>query len=85
VLEYNSLTMNTPPDATNKVAGGWNGILDLKAGDTIDFECEIVNMTNKNFMGANEADDDEMCIITGDAVGTTVPTFCTATPARKVN
>jgi hypothetical protein len=85
VLEYNSLTTNSKPDPMNKIAGGWSGILDLKAGDTIDYECEIVNMTDKNFFGANEADDDEMCIITGDAVGTTIPTFCTATASRKVN
>jgi hypothetical protein len=85
VLEYNSLSTNPKPDPVNKTAGGWSGVLDLKAGDTIDYECEIVNMTDKNFFGANEADDDEMCIITGDAVGTTIPTFCTATASRKVN
>jgi hypothetical protein len=85
VLEYNSLATNPKPDPVNKTAGGWSGVLDLKAGDTIDYECEIVNMTDKNFFGANEADDDEMCIITGDAVGTTIPTYCTATPSRKVN
>jgi hypothetical protein len=85
VLEYNSLATNNKPDPASKTAGGWSGILDLKSGDTIDFECEIVNMTSKNFVGANEADDDEMCIITGDAVGTTVPTFCTAAPSRTVN
>jgi hypothetical protein len=85
VFEYNSLTTNPKPDAASKTAGGWSGILDLKAGDTIDFECEIVNMTDKNFHGANEADDDEMCIITGDAVGVTLPTFCAATPARRID
>jgi len=84
VLEYNSLTTNPKSDATAKTAGGWSGVLDLKTGDTIDFECEIMNMTNKNFVGANEADDDEMCIITGDAVGANVPTFCTATASRKL-
>lgn len=85
VLEYNSLTTNPMPDPTSKTAGGWSGMLDLKAGDTIDFECEIVNKTDKNFYGANEADDDEMCIITGDAVDVTIPTFCTAAPSRMVN
>jgi hypothetical protein len=85
VFEYNSLETNPKPDPASKTAGGWSGMLDLKAGDTIDFECEIVNMTNKNFVGANEADDDEMCIITGDAITTTVPTFCTATPSRRLD
>jgi hypothetical protein len=85
VLEYNSLTKNPLPDAASKTPGGYSGILDLKTGDTLDFECEIVNMTDKNFFGANEAEDDEMCILVGDTVGTTLPGFCTATAARRIN
>jgi hypothetical protein len=88
VLEYNSLTTNMPPDKASKRAGGWNGPLDLKAGDTMEFECEIVNNTNKNFTGANEAADDEMCILVGDTVGATIsglPGFgCTAKAAQRL-
>jgi hypothetical protein len=84
VLEYNSLTMNPMPNPTAKTTGGYSGILDLKTGDKMDFECEIVNNTNKNFRGANEAADDEMCILVGDTVGATISPICTAIPARTV-
>lgn len=75
-LEYSSLVTNKPPDATNKVAGGWTGMLDLAPGDNIVFECEIVNRTDHAFRGLNEAEDDEMCILIGNTVKTTVPAAC---------
>jgi hypothetical protein len=84
-LEFNSLTTNTPPNPMMKVTGGTSGIINLVQGDTLDFECEIVNNTNKNFFGANEAADDEMCILTGDTVGASVPGSCTPIAARKIN
>jgi hypothetical protein len=85
VLELNSLTKNTAPNPAMKTAGGWSGILDLKVGDTLDFECEIINMTDKNFRGANEAQDDEMCILVGDSVGAAIPAFCSAMQPRRMN
>jgi hypothetical protein len=78
-LEYSSTSTNTPPDTANKVAGGWNGMLDLAPGDNVVFECEIVNKTDHAFRGANEAEDDEMCILIGNTVQTTVPAACTYT------
>jgi hypothetical protein len=83
-LEYNSIAMNPAPNLMTKTAGGTSGILNVKQGDTFDFECEIVNNTNKNFFGANEAQDDEMCILTGDVVGATVSAGCTPIQARKI-
>jgi hypothetical protein len=85
VLEYNSLTMNPVPNPTTKTMGGASGIMNLKQGDTLDFECEIVNNTDKNFYGANEAADDEMCILVGDTVGASVSPSCTPLTARRVN
>jgi hypothetical protein len=79
ILEYSSTVKNTPPDPANKVPGGWSGPLDLMAGDKLSFECDIVNMTNSTFRGQNEAKNDEMCILVGDTVQTTVPGFCTST------
>jgi hypothetical protein len=76
VLEYSSLVTNTPPDRATKTSGGWNGIVDLKPGDEIYFECDITNNTDSVFVGQNEAKDDEMCILVGDSVGATVPPFC---------
>ena len=83
-LEYNSLTKNPLPDPVAKIAGGTSGIIELQQGDSLDFECEIINMTDKNFFGANEAADDEMCILTGDTVGASVSAGCSQITARKV-
>jgi hypothetical protein len=85
VLDFNSITPNAAPDPQARVAGGWNGILDLEPGDVLSFECEIVNMTDQNFVGLNEAANDEMCILVGDTVGTQVPGFCSAIPARRID
>jgi hypothetical protein len=84
ILEYNSLTTNPVANPMTKTTGGSSGILDLKQGDTLDFECEIVNDTDKNFFGANEASDDEMCILVGDTVGAQVSAGCSPIAARKV-
>lgn len=84
VLDFNSLTANPPANPATKTMGGASGILNLKQGDTLDFECEIVNDTDKNFFGANEAADDDMCILVGETVGATVSAGCTPITARKV-
>jgi len=84
IVEFNSLTTNTAPNPMTKTMGGMSGILNVKQGDMFDFECEIINDTNTNFVGQNEAADDEMCILTGDTVGAQVTAGCTAITARKV-
>jgi len=83
-LEFNSLAMNPAPNPMAKTMGGASGMLNLKQGDTLDFECEIVNNTDKNFFGANEAADDEMCILIGDTVGAQVSGGCAAKPAKRI-
>jgi hypothetical protein len=72
------------PNPTAKFLGGASGILNITQGDTLDFECEIINSTNKNFTGANEAQDDEMCILGGEAVAAKISPRCTAMAARSV-
>jgi hypothetical protein len=84
VLEFNSLVQNQAPMAGVPALGGWSGILDLMPGDKVEFECEIFNKTNKNFVGLNEAQDDEMCILVGDSVGAKIPFGCTTLPARSL-
>jgi hypothetical protein len=85
VFEFNTLAKNPMPDAAAKTPGAFTGMLDIKDGDTMDFECEIINMTDKNFTGKNEAQDDEMCILVGDAVGASIQPFCTAIASRNVD
>ena len=82
VLEFSTTVDNAPADSATKTRGGWNGPLDLMMGDKLSFECEIINHSNKTFRGANEAKDDEMCILVGDTVGTAVPGFCTSTTTQ---
>jgi hypothetical protein len=79
VLEFSTTVKNEPANPMAKTPGGWTGPLELLAGDKLTFECEIINMSDKTFRGANEAKDDEMCILVGDTVKTTVPGFCTST------
>jgi hypothetical protein len=79
ISEFSSTVMNPMLDPMKQVDGGFSGVVDLKAGDVIDFECDIVNDTTSTFLGANEAENDEMCILVGDTVGATVPPLCTAT------
>ena len=84
ISEYSSTVKNDPLNPTAKTDGGYSGIVDLMPGDKIEFECDILNNTSTIFLGANEAEDDEMCIMIGDSIGTTVPPFCTASdlPAK---
>jgi hypothetical protein len=77
VLEYSSLVTNTPPNPADMIGGGNSGILDLQPKDALEFECDIMNETTHTFRGANEAINDEMCILVGDSVGTSVPAICT--------
>jgi len=69
LLEYSSLLTNHAPDIDNGVEGGWNGILDLKTDDKIEWQCGVVNdhdtvlrFTNQTYLG-------EMCIVDAEAVG----------------
>lgn len=78
ISEYSSTVVNDPLNPTSRVDGGFSGIVDLIPGDQIEFECDIVNDTNSVFVGLNEAENDEMCILIGDTVGASIPTGCSA-------
>ena len=76
VLEYNSVTTNTPPDAARKAAGGFTGKVDLAVGDRLEWECEVVNnRTVPITYGENEGATSEMCILVGDAIGPALTGF----------
>lgn len=79
VSEFSSVVMNPMLNTAGKQAGGFSGVMDVKPGDLIEFECDIVNDTNKTFVGQNEAEDDEMCILIGDSAGTSLSPLCAAT------
>jgi hypothetical protein len=56
-ITYNSVVQNDVPDAPTSRPGGYSGILNLVAGDVIDFECEVDNTAARNAELAQEAPD----------------------------
>jgi hypothetical protein len=82
ISEYSSIVKNPPLDPMAKIDGGFSGVVDLMPGDKIEFECDIINNTDTVFLGLNEAENDEMCILIGDTVGASISGLCTATNLR---
>jgi hypothetical protein len=70
VLEFNSLTTNNPPNPTSYVAGGHSGVLDLQAGDKLEWECHVVNERDNVLRFSNNTYTGEMCIMDAELVGT---------------
>jgi len=85
VSEFSSTVTNPTLDPMGKKDGGFSGVLDLMPGDKLEFECQILNDTNTTFVGQNEANNDEMCIMIGDSVQTTIPIICTDTTVPVAN
>jgi hypothetical protein len=69
VLEYSSTVMNVAPDPAKMLEGGMSGILDFKTGDTIEWECQIVNKTDQVLRFSNNTYTGEMCIMDAELVG----------------
>jgi hypothetical protein len=69
LLEYNSLAKNGVPDPARKVEGGWSGVLELKAGDRIEWFCDVVNQQDSVLRFTNQTYLGEMCIVDAEAVG----------------
>lgn len=67
--QYDSISKNPTPDMASKTDGAWTGILDVKAGDQIHFECDINNTSTQPLRFANEVQTGEMCILFGSRVG----------------
>jgi hypothetical protein len=76
VLEYNTLTKNLSPDKEKLAEGGYSGVLDVKAGDRISWECEIINVSGDTIIfNKNEAITSEMCILIGDTIDVAISPF----------
>jgi hypothetical protein len=71
VLDYSSTVMNPTPDTGPEVEGGWSGILDVKTGDKLSWECHIINKTQGTLRFTNNTYTGEMCILDGEMVGAT--------------
>ena len=69
-LEFSSLAKNPTADPMKQIDGGWTGVLDLEAGDTLSWECHEVNQQDTALRFTNQTYDGWMCIIIGEIVGT---------------
>jgi hypothetical protein len=69
VFNYDTLTTNLPPDRAKLVPGGHSGVLEFAAGDTIRWECEVLNTSNSTLRYRNSVYEGEMCNMFGEFVG----------------
>ena len=67
IFNYNSITEN--PDFSEAAAGATSGILDVAAGDTLQWECHIINDSQVTLSYTNEVKTGEMCNLWGASVG----------------
>jgi hypothetical protein len=71
LLEYSSQVQNPAPDPVRGIEGGWSGILDLEAGDRIEWACDVVNQNDEVIGFTNQTYRGEMCVVDAEAVGAT--------------
>jgi hypothetical protein len=64
-FQYDRVTENPTPDPELLRAGGHSGVLDLKAGDVIEWECEVDNTSEVTLRYSNELETGEMCNLFG--------------------
>jgi hypothetical protein len=71
IFNYDSITTNpTFADESAMQAGATSGILEVKAGDTIKWECHIINDDQAGGLRyTNEVKTGEMCNLWGESVG----------------
>jgi hypothetical protein len=69
-LQYDSITKNPVGDTASSVEGGWSGILDLQAGDKVEWSCHVINHQSTPLTFTNQTYLGEMCIVDAEAVGT---------------
>jgi hypothetical protein len=69
LLEFSSNVKNSAVDRANGVEGGHSGVLDLKPGDSLEWECHVINQTDGFLRFTNENFKGEMCILDAELVG----------------
>jgi len=70
--QYDSVSTNPAADGATRTDGAFTGILNVKSGDKLHFECDIVNDSQNTLRFANEVETGEMCILFGSRVGASV-------------
>lgn len=69
LLEFSSSVTNPAPDREREIEGGYSGVLDLQAGDILEWECHVINKTDGFLRFTNENYTGEMCILDAELVG----------------
>lgn len=69
-LEYASNVQNPVPNREMGIEGGWSGVLDLRPGDRLVWECHVRNQQSTVLRFTNETYLGEMCIMDAEVVGT---------------
>ena len=72
---YSTVVDNPVADSVAKLSGATSGDLVLHAGESLKFECDVVNDLNVTFVGKNEVYTDEMCNLFGSVAGLGFPCF----------
>jgi hypothetical protein len=65
--QYDSITMN--PMFSDNAGGATSGVLNVKAGDSLDWECHIINDGDVALSYTNEVKTGEMCNLWGESLG----------------
>ena len=68
-FEYDSVNMN--PAFSAAAAGATSGLLEIKAGDVLMWDCHIVNDSDVTLTYTNEVKTGEMCNLWGSTLGIT--------------
>jgi hypothetical protein len=64
-IGYNTLITTPPPDRVAKTPGGLSGILEVKKGDVVEWECDVENNDEITLNFANALHTAEMCCLFG--------------------
>lgn len=67
--QFDTVSKNPKPDVEKRVDGAYTGLLNLEAGDTVHFVCDVHNKLDQSLKFANEAKTGEMCILFGSRTG----------------
>jgi hypothetical protein len=67
MFEYDSVSKN--PVFSDKTAGALSGMLDVKSGDTLLWDCHIINDGDVPLTYVNEVKTGEMCNLWGSSLG----------------
>jgi hypothetical protein len=66
-FEYDTISKN-PMFSTN-AAGATSGLLDVKDGDVLMWDCKVINDSNVTLTYTNEVKTGEMCNLWGSSLG----------------